>query len=148
MLNMNRILLVLILIVLLPSVLLADWKVYVVAHHDGEFISSQRLIDSTKDLKASLSKRKGITIVDNEAAADLTIEVLSADTIATQINAASVVTQSQLRAVVHVSRSDHSQELSRSGVFFWKTIAGLIADDFMRWLSVNELQLKRQLVQQ
>lgn len=124
---------------------------------DG-FVDSARTTDSVKDLIGNMSKRKGIVVVADPKAADITMEVVSSGGVVAGTESSTHVRQGifggvnatttteakvlpSMTVMLHVRNSEYSKELSFTGQLFWKDLAKRIGNQAMQWIDANRPQI-------
>lgn len=135
-------------------------QVYVYAEPSTDgFVDSPRAMDSVKDLREIVSKRKGLALAETRESADILLEVMSSGQAVTGSEAKTEVrrgifggvdsnttvqnsTLPSLTVMLRVRGSDYSKELSFTAQRFWKDLAKNIVDQAQQWLKLNGSQLE------
>ncbi len=127
---------------------------------DG-FVDSGRNVDSAKDLREALAKKKGVGIVASEKEADIILEVRGGMAASgqqtnttvgkgifgglTSTSTTKAVALPAVAAHLRVRGADYSKDFETSSQRFWKDLAKIIANETVAWVNTNWAQLQKTL---
>ncbi len=128
---------------------------------DG-FVESPRAVDSAKDIRENLAKRKGVIIVQSEKDAELTVEVVYSGLVAVGttsntnlsrgifggISATTSTSEKTLPSIgiqLHVRGSEATKDIVVTSQMFWKDLAKAAASQTIDWCNTNWVQLQKVL---
>ncbi len=138
-------------------------RIYVIPRTGADgFVEGGRNLDTVKDLRENLSKRKGVIMAESPQDADLVVEVVysapvlagtSTNTNLTRgifggIVANTTTTQKTLPSIgvqLHVRGSEATKDIVVTAQMFWKDLAKAAANQTINWVNANWAQLQKTL---
>ena len=109
----------------------------------GQHTEEQGRLDAVKDMRDALGKKKGITLVDSRADANLLIEVVSREDraepgAAGPFGGKTVTRMGDTNIRLHVKSGDEESDLKGIGQGTWGRAAKDAADRILKWIARRE----------